>query len=197
MGRRYAQTAIMSSHLFQKVTCLGAGTIGSSWATFFAAKGFPVRLYDIDGPTLALGLKRAMGNLDRLVETGLLGADDAETARGQILAFDGLDEALDGVDFIQESVREDYAVKAELFRRIEPLIGTDTVIASSSSGLLITRMQSVLAHPERALIAHPFNPPHLIPLVELVPGDRTDPLVVAKVKAFFSGPRKVPVVLKK
>ncbi|MEZ5278050.1 MAG: 3-hydroxyacyl-CoA dehydrogenase family protein [Opitutaceae bacterium] len=187
----------MSTHSFRTVACLGAGTIGSSWATLFAARGVPVRLYDIDGPTLGRGLARALGNLDRLVQAELLGADEAGIAKGHIAAFDGLEEALDGADFIQESVREDYAVKADLFRRIEPLMGMDTVIASSSSGLLITRMQSVLTHPERALIAHPFNPPHLIPLVELVPGARTDPAVVERVKGFFSGLGKVPVVLRK
>ena len=187
----------MSSHSYQTVACLGAGTIGSSWATFFASRGVSVCLHDSDGPALARGLQRAMENLDLLVETELLDAEKAAAARGRIVAYDELEDALDGVDFIQESVREDYGVKAEVFRAIEPLIAPTAVIASSSSGLLMTRMQSALRHPGRSLIAHPFNPPHLIPLVELVPGQWTDGTVLERVRTFFTDLGKVPVVLKK
>ena len=187
----------MRTRPFKTIACLGAGTIGSSWATFYAAKGLEVRLYDVDSETCALGRERACGNLDRMVSVALLSAAEADSSKARIQQSDNLGDALAGVDFVQESVREDYETKADLFRNAESLIAPDAVIASSSSGLLMTRMLSVLKHPERSLIAHPFNPPHLVPLVELVPGEQTDPAVVERAKAFFEGLGKVPVVLKK
>lgn len=187
----------MNDNSIRTVACLGAGTIGSSWATFFASKGLEVRLYDIDPDTALQGADRARTDLGRMAEMDLLAQGEALLAVGRIQHFESLEEALADVDLIQESVREDYETKADLFRAIEPLIDADVVIASSSSGLLMTRMQSVLEHPERTLIAHPFNPPHLIPLVELVPGEKTDPAVVEAMRVFFTDLGKVPVVLKK
>jgi 3-hydroxyacyl-CoA dehydrogenase len=187
----------MGTRRFKTIACLGAGTIGSSWATFYAAKGLEVRLYDVDSETCALGRKRALGNLERMVSMELLSSAVLENAKDRIQRFHKLKDALAGVDIVQESVREDYDTKTDLLREIEPLIASETVIASSSSGLLMTRMQSVLRRPERSLIAHPFNPPHLVPLVELVPGEQTDFAVVERAKAFFEELGKVPVVLKK
>jgi len=127
----------------------------------------------------------------------MLSSAGAKDAKARIRQSDNLEETLAGADLVQESVKEDYDTKTDLFREIEALIRPGAVIASSSSGLLMTRMQSVLKHPERSLIAHPFNPPHLVPLVELVPGDKTDPDVVESARGFFEGLGKVPVVLKK
>ena len=187
----------MKNHQFKRVACLGAGTIGSSWATFYAARGLLVGLYDVDSERCSLGRVRACGNLERMASMDMLSSTEAEDAKVRIQQIDNLKEALADVDLVQESIKEDYDAKADLFRAIEPLIAPDAVIASSSSGLLMTRMQSVLKHPERALIAHPFNPPHLVPLVELVPGEKTDPIVVDHAKQFFLALGKVPVVLKK
>lgn len=187
----------MINHPFKTVACLGAGTIGSSWATFYAARGLAVGLYDVDPEAGSHGRGRACGNLDRMVEMELLSPAEADDAKARIQQFDKLEEVLAGADLVQESVREDYDSKSDLFREVEPMITPETVIASSSSGLLMTRMQSVLEHPERSLIAHPFNPPHLVPLVELVPGEKTDPAVLEVAKAFFQELGKVPVVLKK
>ncbi len=182
---------------FKTVASLGAGTIGSSWASFYAAKGLDVRLYDIDQATLVRGYNMALENLVRMESMELLGKGEAELAQKRIHKQETLEGTLAGVDFVQESVREDYQTKADLFRKLEPLIANETVLASSSSGLLMTRMQSVLEHPERSLIAHPFNPPHLVPLVELVPGEQTDLKVLEGAKSFFEGLGKVPVVLRK
>ncbi|RKX34758.1 MAG: 3-hydroxyacyl-CoA dehydrogenase [Verrucomicrobia bacterium] len=188
---------IMKNDRIKTVACVGAGTIGSSWATFFASKGLDVRLYDIDQAILIRGYDMALENLVRMESMELLGKGEAEIARRRIQKQETLEGALAGVDLVQESVREDYKTKADLFERLEPLVAPGTVIASSSSGLLMTRMQSVLEHPERSLIAHPFNPPHLVPLVELVPGEQTDPAVLETAKTFFQELGKVPVVLKK
>jgi 3-hydroxybutyryl-CoA dehydrogenase len=101
------------------------------------------------------------------------------------------------VQLVQESVAENYEIKQQVFKELDSYTQPDAILASSSSGLLMTPIQQVTNHPGRCLIAHPFNPPHLIPLVELVPGDKTDELTVLRMKDFYEKLGKVPVVLKK
>jgi 3-hydroxyacyl-CoA dehydrogenase len=101
------------------------------------------------------------------------------------------------VQLVQESVTENYEVKQQVFKALDAHTDADVILASSSSGLLMTPIQQVTNHPGRCLIAHPFNPPHLIPLVELVPGDGTDEQTISNMKIFYEKLGKVPVVLKK
>ena len=100
-------------------------------------------------------------------------------------------------DFVQESVLETYEVKARMHLLIEANVEPGAIIASSSSSLLPSRMQEPLRHPARFLLAHPFNPPHLVPLVELLPGAATEPEVTRRAFEFYEGLGKIPVVLKK
>ncbi|MCJ8329710.1 MAG: NAD-binding protein [Lentisphaeria bacterium] len=183
--------------MYKQIAILGAGTIGSSWASFFASKGLDVRVFDNDLKTRKKAEEHINEQLTAMHENGLI-TDDA-FAKSQISyhIVDTLDTLLDGADYIQESVIEDYAIKDLVYREIESLIGAETIIASSSSGLLITKMQEALAKPGRSLIAHPFNPPHLIPLVELVAGEKTEPSTISDVKGFFEALGKTPVVLNK
>ncbi len=176
---------------------MGTGTIGASWATFFASKAFPVKMYDVDASILEKGVQRAKENLSTLVEYGLLDKSTLDRAIGNIHSVNNLGEMVEGADYIQESVLENYEVKKKVFQELDSLTSADVILASSSSGLLMSEIQSVTDKPERCLIAHPFNPPHLVPLVELVPGRQTDPELVQFVKGFFEGLGKIPVVLKK
>ena len=186
----------MSDQNFQTIAVFGCGTIGASWAGLFAARGLNVRLYDVSAEALASGQRKAFTALD-----GLLAAEeDAERlqdARGRIRVAKSAQELLDGADFVQESVLERYGIKREAHEVIERHAAPEAVIASSSSGLLAHRMQEGLAHPERFVVAHPFNPPHLIPLVELVPGPRTSEDVLMAAHGFYASLKKVPVIVRK
>jgi len=176
---------------------LGTGIIGASWAAFYAQKGFEVRLFDSQPSALSAGLARAQGFVRHLQELGRLDPAACTAALARLTVSPTLADFAHALDLVQESVAETYAIKREVYSALEAHLPADAVIASSSSGLLMSEIQTALAKPERALIAHPFNPPHLIPLVELVPGARTDPALIEQMKAFFLGLGKEPVVLRK
>lgn len=187
----------MKTKEIKNVAILGTGTVGASWATFFASKGIPVRMYDVDASILEKGVRKAKENLATLVDYGLLDKSALDIATGNILSVNNLREMVEGADYVQESVLENYEVKKKVFHELDALTAADVILASSSSGLLMSEIQSVTDNPERCLIAHPFNPPHLVPLVELVPGRQTDLKLVGSIKIFFEGLGKIPVLLKK
>jgi carnitine 3-dehydrogenase len=178
-----------------KVGIVGTGLIGAGWAAFYASKGFPVSLFDADASARRAGYERTLANLASLRDHALLDAEGHDRAVAGVTVTDSLPDAVDGARLIQESVAERYDTKKEVFRQIDRAADADAILASSSSGLLISELQTVMERPERSLIAHPFNPPHLIPLVELVPGKQTAPAVLAKAKTLFESLGKVPVVL--
>ena len=187
----------MDSCRIKTVGILGAGTIGSSWATFFATKGMKVRVHDVDRTVEEKGVIKAHANLDALVEYGLVGKEQLVTLKGNIVSSGSMSALVDGADYIQESAAENYEVKAKVFSEMDRLAAPETILASSSSGLLMSVIQESAKRPERCIIAHPFNPPHLVPLVELVPGKKTAPAIVERIKIFFEGLGKIPVVLKR
>ncbi len=179
----------------QEIGILGAGLIGASWATFFAAQGLRVRIFDVNDTVKQQAQLQSVQNLQRLADLELISRKDAATAEEKLKVVDSLAELLTDVEYVQESVIEDYEIKADVYQQFEQYAPEAAILGSSSSGLLMTRMQTVMRHPGRALIAHPFNPPHLIPLVELVPGEQTATETMETVKAFFQGLGKHPVIL--
>lgn len=179
------------------ICIVGTGLIGAGWAAFYAAKGFGVTLYDENATARRNGQERTLQYLSFLKNQSLLSAADHDLAVASLKVSDDLEQALQGAQLVQESVSERYEIKKEVFRRIDRATPPEVILASSSSGLLISELQTVMKHPGRSLIAHPFNPPHLIPLVELVPGKRTDPQTLSWAKTFFEKLGKVPVVLNK
>lgn len=181
----------------KQIAIIGCGLIGSSWATFFASKGLRTRLYDVNPATCQRGTKQAIENLRQLAELNELPRENLEEAISNLQPVDSLKQLLTDCDYVQESVLEDYDVKADVYRDLEKFLQPDAIIASSSSGLLMSQMQQALEYPQRSLIAHPFNPPHLIPLVELVPGKKTSRETLDTVCDFFTQLGKRPVVLKK
>jgi 3-hydroxyacyl-CoA dehydrogenase len=178
-----------------KIGIVGTGLIGAGWAAFYASKGFAVSLFDADASARRAGRERTLANLTFLRDHGLLDAEGHGRAVAGVAVTADLSEAVEGARLVQESVSERYEVKKDVFRQIDRAAGADTILASSSSGLLISELQTVMERPQRSLIAHPFNPPHLIPLVELVPGKQTAATVLAETKAWFETLGKVPVVL--
>ncbi|KVL34783.1 3-hydroxyacyl-CoA dehydrogenase [Burkholderia territorii] len=173
----------------QRIAIVGAGVIGASWAAFYLAKGFDVVATD-PAPQADARLRDALAAFlgePRAAELSVRLSFDADLAR-----------ALERVDFVQESGPERLDLKRALYRQMDDVLPARVPIASSSSGLKMSDIQTACdRHPERCLIAHPFNPPHLIPLVELVGGDATDPSVIARAKAFYDALGKQTIVLNK
>ena len=190
-GAEYMNTQINT------IGVIGTGLVGAGWAAFYAGKGLAARLYDADQTARESGYQKSLEFLGFLNEHGVISTDDHDHARDALTLCDSISETVRDVQFVQESVSERYEIKKEVFRQVDRHTPADVILASSSSGLLISELQKVMAHPERSLIAHPFNPPHLIPLVELVPGKRTDETTLSRTKQFFESLGKAPVVLNK
>ena len=156
-----------------------------------------MRLTDFRADALSAGLAAAVRHLAFLRDEGLLANDGHAAAEANLQAVPGLAEAAADADLVQECASERYEVKLPLFDALEACCRADAVLARSTSGLLMSRLQEGRAHPERMLVAHPFNPPHLVPLVELVGGPATSAPVIEAMRVFYEGLGKVPVVLRK
>jgi 3-hydroxybutyryl-CoA dehydrogenase len=180
----------------QVTAVVGCGTIGSSWAALFSLHGHRVVMLDVSEEATLAGRDRALGLIDSVVAHDLYSAEVAERAR-QLLEPASEPSALSDAMFVQESVLETYESKGPMHALIEEHVDASATIVSSSSSLLPSRMQQSLQHPGRFLLAHPFNPPHLVPLVELVPGTATDAAVMESTVQFYEAMGKIAVVLKK
>ncbi len=134
---------------------------------------------------------------DSLVKLGVMSEGDVGEVLGRISVTDDPEAAFRAVQFIQENAPENYEIKRKVLENIEAHTGADTIIASSTSGLLISEIARDARYPERCLGAHPYNPPHLIPLVEMTKGERTDPAVAEHAAAFYRSVGKEPVILEK
>jgi 3-hydroxyacyl-CoA dehydrogenase len=175
--------------VIQRVAVIGAGVIGASWAAFFLARGLDVTVFD-PAPESADRLDAALAQIwPSLQAAGL--APGASLARLRFCA--SLEDALRDAQFVQENGPEREDLKLELFRRMDSLLDADIIIASSSSGLLMSDVQSACRFPGRVVLGHPFNPPHLIPLVEVVGGQATSADTVQRTMAFYREIGKRPI----
>lgn len=182
-------------HLKDLVAVIGAGLTGASWAGLFSAHGCKVRMFDHDPDRREIALDRARSLALFLKQHGLADADQADKGIASLQISDTLAEAVQDAGFVQESVFESYSVKQEVFRKIDRFAPKETIIATSSSGLSISRIQTAARYPERCVAGHPYNPPHLIPLVEVAPGAKTSAETVASAKKFYERVGKTPVTL--
>src|SRR6266446_9060755 len=178
----------------RRVVIIGTGVIGASWASLFLAKGLDVVATDIapDAETaLRRFVKAAWPALERL---GLA----AGASQSRLSFTPDLPAALRGADFVQENGPERIDFKKKLYRQLDELLPADVIIASSSSGLTMSEIQSdCRLHPERCVIGHPFNPPHLVPLVEIVGGAKTSEATIERAAAFYTALGKQAVRLRK
>jgi 3-hydroxyacyl-CoA dehydrogenase len=179
------------------VAVVGAGNTGASWAGLFAAHGCAVRLYDAREGAAEAALERAASAARFLVAKGLAEPAPAERGLACLTVAGTLREAVAGAFLVQECVPDDEALKRRVFAEIGRNAPDDCLIATTSSGLSITAIQRDTPVPGRTLAAHPYNPPHLVPLVELAAGDLTTPATIERAAAFYAGIGKVPVVVKK
>ena len=175
------------------IAVIGTGTIGASWAAYFLAHGHHVVASD-PGPDAERFLHAFIENAwPALTKLGL-----AEGATPDRIRFmpDPV-RAVEGAEWVQESGPERIELKVELFAQISAALPPSTIIASSSSNLTPSAMQVRTVHPERLVLGHPFNPPHLIPLVEVAGGTRTSPEALDRAMAFYKAIGKFPIRLNK
>ncbi|XDB00462.1 3-hydroxyacyl-CoA dehydrogenase NAD-binding domain-containing protein (plasmid) [Sulfitobacter sp. LCG007] len=181
----------------RRVACIGAGTVGSAWAVVFARAGFEVAMWDaVPATLLDFALPRA-ANVARTLAEQMPTGEDADTVIARIRAATSLDDAVAGVEAVQESVREDLAIKREVFGDIARAAPDDALLMSSTSALPGSQFLIDLPNPERALVAHPVNPPSHIPLVELCGTGRTGAQEIERARQFFVAAGMEPVLLRK
>lgn len=178
---------------FQNTAVLGAGVIGMSWTALFLASGRNVAVFD----TLASAEKSTRDYVEMawpaLRELGLI----KDGAPGRLSFHTSAADAVREADFVQENVPERIEIKKALFTEIEPALKTDAIVASSASGLTLTEMQAGWRDPSRFVLGHPFNPPHLIPLVEVLANDRTDSGVAENAERFYRHIGKITIRVRK
>lgn len=187
----------MNARDITKVACVGGGTIGFSWAVLFAQHGLRVNIYDISDEALDWTMREIDSAYATLVEAGLMTDDDVAAALDRITTTTDLAAAARDVDFVQESGPERYRIKRELYRELDRLVRPEAILASSTSAMLMTEIQAAATRPERCVVAHPYNPPHIVPSVEIVPGEATSAETVALARDFMARLGRTPVVARK
>lgn len=181
----------------KNVACVGAGVIGYSWALYYSLKKLNVTVYDLTDEVLDTAKKRIHDSLVNLEKNGVIEESEISEIESRITYTTSMEEAVKDVQFITESGPENYEIKQKMAEEMEKYTAEDTIIASSTSGLLVSEIAKDAKHPERFIGAHPYNPPHLIPLVELTKGNKTDNHILDVAKDFYQSIDKEPVVLQK
>src|SRR5215211_9010732 len=164
---------MMTENSVEKVAVVGAGTMGPGMAATFARNGFDTALYDVKPEQL----EKARGTVDFVYATltggGFMTAEDADAGRARIISTTDLAAALDGASFVVETVPEQKALKQQVFKDLEAQVADDVILASNTSGIPITDLASVTRVPSRVVGMHWSNPPHLIPVIEVIRGEQT------------------------
>src|SRR5258706_10908084 len=177
----------------RRIAIVGTGVIGASWAAQYLARGFDVVATD-PAPNAEVNLRKYVDDAwDDLTSLGL----SPGASRDRLTFTSNMKEALSGADFVQENGPERPDFKIKLFAEMDAATPVDSLIASSSSGITASVMQSKCRHPERIVIGHPFNPPHIIPLVEVVGGTKTSPDAIERAMAFYASIGKKPIHVRK
>jgi len=176
-----------------RIAIVGTGVIGASWSAYYLARGFDVVATD-PAPNAEANLRKYVDEAWPLLTS--IGLSD-RASRDRLTFTTILQDALPDADFVQENGPERPDFKKKLFADMDAAAPVDSIIASSSSGIMPSVMQTNCVHPERVLVGHPFNPPHVIPLVEVVGGAKTSDEAVRKAMAFYASIGKKAIHLKK
>jgi 3-hydroxyacyl-CoA dehydrogenase len=177
------------------VAVIGAGLIGRSWAIVFAGGGCNVALYDASAQAADEAHALVAAGLAELAGHGLIA--DAKAAQARVRVATSLAGALEGATLVQENTPETIEAKREIFAELDRLALPDVILASSTSTIIASRFTQNLAGRSRCLVAHPVNPPHLVPLVELVAAPWTAAVTVQKAKAMYAAVGQAPIVVKR
>jgi len=180
----------------EKVAIIGAGLIGRAWAMVFARAGHPVKLYDsTPGATdKAIGLVRE--GLEELQQFGLI-KDSPDAVMKRVSGAATLAEAVRDADYVQENTSERLDVKREVYRQLDEAAPAHCILASSTSTIQTSRFSEGLKGKHRCIVAHPVNPPHVVPIVEISPAPWTSPDVVARTRALHDKVGQVAIIVKK
>ena len=179
------------------IAVIGAGTMGHAIAQVFSLAGFQVALTDSDAEVLAGAIPRIRSNLKTCLQHGIVSDDEATAVAGRITLVSNLAGAASQGDFVVEAVFEDLHVKHEVLRQVEEHCLPHAIIASSTSSFRVADMAVVLSRPERFLVTHFWNPPYIIPLVEVMAGDHTSAEAIKTTITLLEAVGKYPVLVRK
>jgi 3-hydroxyacyl-CoA dehydrogenase len=179
----------------QKIAVIGAGLIGRAWAIVFARAGFAVAIHDSASGEAGAAFGLIAEGFAELARAGLV--DDPKAAAARVRVAASVAEAVQDAGFVQENLPENLAVKRAIFAELDRLAPPDAILASSTSTIVSSLFTETLKGRSRCLVAHPVNPPHLVPIVELVGAPWTAPETIARAKALYEQASQVPIVVKK
>jgi L-gulonate 3-dehydrogenase len=177
------------------VAIIGSGLIGRSWGIVFARGGFDVALYDAGAGVADAARDRVAEGLSEFAAQGLAG--DAAPAARRVRAAYSVADALSGAELVQENLPENLQLKREMFAELDRLAAPNVILASSTSTIVASLFTEDLAGRHRCLVAHPVNPPHLVPVVELVGAPWTAPEIIARAKAIYESVEQVPIIVRR
>jgi 3-hydroxyacyl-CoA dehydrogenase len=183
----------MVNKQIRNVAIVGTGLIGASWAAQYLASGFDVIATD-PAPNAEANLRKCVDEAWKLLSVIGLASG---ASRDRLTFTADMKEAVSKADFVQENVPERFVLKAKVFAQMDAAAPPDVILASSASGITMDIIQSGCKHPERCVIGHPFNPPHVIPLVEVVGGAKTSEAVIERAMTFYASIGKKPIRLRK
>ena len=181
----------------RNIAVIGAGTMGHGIAQVFALSGFEVALTDTDEEVLGTALPRIRANLKTMLDHSLVGKDEVAAAAARITLARNLVDAASAADFVIEAVFEDLHVKHDVISLLEKHCPSHTIIASNTSSFCVGDMADALDRPEQFLVTHFWNPPYIMPLVEVVPGDETSAEAISTTFKLLEAVGKRPALVKK
>lgn len=187
----------MQTGSIKRVVVVGAGLMGHGIALEFAVSGYDVGLCDLNDQKLKEAVESIKGSLGLLADMGQLNEEEISPALERITTSPRLSELISDADLAVESVVEDMEVKGRVFQELDQLCPEKTILASNSSSFMPSRLARFTQRPTHVLVTHYFNPPYLLPVVEVVPSSSTDPKVVATMFESLRGIGKHPVLVRK
>lgn len=180
----------------EKIAIIGSGLIGRAWAMVFARAGHQVKMYDAAPGAVSRAIGLVEEGLVELKNAGLINDAPADIVK-RISAAESLADAVGDADYVQENTSEKLDVKREVFRMLDEAAPPHCILASSTSTIRTSRFSEGLEGKHRCIVAHPVNPPHVIPIVEVSPAPWTAPEVVEKTRALHEKVGQVPIIVKK
>jgi 3-hydroxyacyl-CoA dehydrogenase len=175
------------------VSLIGCGVIGRGWIRVFASSRVKVRLYDASAATCDRAIDWLEQDLAADISDGFIAKAERDIVLAHVEVAPGITDALSGVEYVQESIPEVLELKQELFRQLDSIAAPNVILASSTSALDISLIAQGLSGARRCVMAHPFNPPHLLPVVEVLGTTQTDPAIVQRACSILAACGQLPV----
>ncbi len=188
---------VLTASQIKKVAVIGAGTMGHGIAQGYAQEGYPVTITDVAKPALAGVKDRIKSNLETMAREGLFPEKEVANTVSRITVVDSLENAVREADMVTEAIFEDLPTKTSLFQEMEKFCSPECLLASNTSSFPMTQISSKMTRPERAIVTHWMNPPYLVPLVEVVPGEKTSAETYQTAHEILVKIKKVPVKVQK